>query len=94
MNLHFHTQNDKLIFKNEHEDPEQQQKGMDYGDGYGFYQQQLQQGVKSDNQVQLVTGMQPLAHVMGMGTDGGTLINLQQQQHEGFNPSYLGMFLF
>ena len=69
---------------------------MGYGDGYGFYQQQLQQGDQPDNQSQggLLTGMQPLAHVMGMGTDGGTLINLQQQQHEGFHPSYLGMFLF
>ena len=89
MNLHFHTQNDKLIFKNDYEDPEQQQKGMGYGDGYGFYQQQLQQGYQPDNQVQLVTGMQPLAQVIGMGADS---INLQQQQQEGFYPSYLGMF--
>ena len=93
MNLHFHTQNDKLIFKNEHEDPEQQQKGMGYGDGYGFYQQQLQQGDQPENQSQggLLTGIQPLAQVIGMGADS---INLQQQQHEGFHPSYLGMFLF
>ena len=87
LNLHFHTQNDKLIFKNDYEDPGQQQKG---NLGYVFYQQE--QEIQSENQSQLVPGiMQRLAQVMGMGADS---INLQQQQHEGIHPSYLGMFLF
>ena len=96
LNLYFHTENDKLIFKYDYEDTEQQQKGnLGYGGVYGFYQQQLQQGVQPDNQSQLVTGiMQPLAHVMGMEAAGGTSISGQQQQHEGFNQSYLCMFLF